>query len=240
MRIDVVMLISGVKGDDLTKRQATLQSYANSGTEIRLVTTKSAPASVDSLPEMELAAAGILERVKKSEEEDAEAVVIWGGHDPSLTAARSLVSIPILAPGMASMYLAAMLAESFCLLIQLPHVMRVADRQIRDLSLWGKCSGIYSVDLPVLELRKPEAFLKIYETVIRAVEEGAEAICFGCMALSDHAEKLQEKLGESHPGIIVINPAMAVIRLCEIIVNMGLSHSKKSYPYPPKDIVFPF
>ena len=240
MRIDVVMLISGVKGDALTKRQDSLQKYASKGTEVNLVTTKFSPPSVDSLPEMELAATGILERVLKSEKQGADAVVIWGGHDPSLNAARSLVSVPVLAPGMASIYLSSMLSERFGLMIQLHHVMSVAQRQVRDLGLMSRCVGVFPVGLPVLELRKPESFAKVYETAVTAVEKGCESICFGCMALSDHSEHLQEELDKTYPGILVINPARAVIKLSELIVEMGLSHSKMSYPYPPKEIIFPF
>ena len=240
MRIDVVMLISGVKGEALEKRRESLQRFASRGTEVRLVTTKFSPPSVDSLPEMELAATGILERVIKSEEQGADAVVIWGGHDPSLNASRSLVSIPVLAPGMASIYLASMLSERFGLMIQLPNVMRVAERQVRDLGLMERCVGIYPVGLPVLELRKPESFNKVYETAVKAVEDGCESICFGCMALSDHYDRLRKELDDTNPGIILINPAQAVIKLSELIVDMGLSHSKKSYPYPPKEILFPY
>jgi allantoin racemase len=240
MRIDVVMLISGVKGDDFKERHSSLQRYASDGTKINLVTTKFAPPSVDSLAEMELAAPGILERVLRSEREGADAVIIWGGHDPSLDSARSLVSIPVFAPGMASIYLAAMLSRRFSLIIQMPHVMEVAERQVKDLGLGNRCVGIYSVDLPVLELRKPDAFHKILETAIKSMEDGADSICFGCMALSDHAERLQVELDEVYPGVIVINPAEAVVKLSELVVSMGLSHSKRSYLYPPKEILFLF
>jgi allantoin racemase len=120
MRIDVIMLISGLSGEALKKREEGLASQASPGVDVRLVATRWAPRSVDSLPEMELAAPGILERVLRSQEEGADAVVIWGGHDPSLEAARSLVSIPVLGPGMASMHLASMLAEEFCLLVSSP------------------------------------------------------------------------------------------------------------------------
>ena len=84
MRIDVIMLISGLSSNALERRLKVLKSYASEGTEVRLVTARNAPPSVDSLPEMELAAPGILERVLKSQEEGVDAVVIWGGHDPSL------------------------------------------------------------------------------------------------------------------------------------------------------------
>ena len=124
------MLIHGLPSEALNRRENILQSYTSNGTQIKLVTTKQGPPSVDSHPEMELAAAGILESVVCSEKEGADAVIIWGGHDPSLDAARNLVSIPVMAPGMASMYLASMLVDKFALLIQLSHVFRLAEKQI--------------------------------------------------------------------------------------------------------------
>ncbi len=239
MRIDVIMLIHGLSPESLKNRETILKSYTSPETDLRLVTTKQGPASVDSLPEMELAAPGILERAKRSEEEGADAVIIWGGHDPSLDACRNLLSIPVMSPGMASMYLASMLADRFALIIQLPHVMRVAEKQVRDLGLDLRCSGIYAVDLPVLALREPGGLEKTLETAVAAVEDGADAICFGCMALNDHSERLQIELDKRYDGVLVVNPGRAVIRLTEQIVELGYTHSKRSYPYPPKTVIFP-
>jgi allantoin racemase len=239
MNIDVVMLISGLSPDELKRREEGLKTHASPETNIRLVTTNGAPPSVDSLPEMELAASGILQRVAKSEEEGADAVIIWGGHDPSVYAARNLVSIPVIGPGMASMHLACMLSETFALLVQSPHVVGIAKRQVRDLGLWDKCTGVYPVDLPVLELRKPSSFNMVYETVFEAVNDGADSVCFGCMALNDHYEKLQRELDKQAPGVLVIHPGKAVIKLTELVLNMNLSHSKLSYPIPPKEVKFP-
>ena len=238
MRIDMIMLIHGLNEGALKNRESILQSYASDGTEIKLVTTRQGPSSVDSLPEMEQAAPWILERAKTSEVDGADAVIIWGGHDPSLDSSRDLLRIPVMAPRMASMYMASMLVDKFALLIQLPNVKRVAHKQVRDLGLTERCSGIYSVDLPVLELRKPFGFEKVYNTSIEAVEEGANAICFGCMALNDHSEKLQDELDNVYEGVLVINPGKAVIRLTELLVELGYSHSKRSYQFPPKPVFF--
>lgn len=234
----MIMLIHGLNEGALKNRESILQSYASDGTEIKLVTTRQGPSSVDSLPEMEQAAPWILERAKTSEVDGADAVIIWGGHDPSLDSSRDLLRIPVMAPGMASMYMASMLVDKFALLIQLPNVKRVAHKQVRDLGLTERCSGIYSVDLPVLELRKPSGFEKVYNTSIEAVEEGANAICFGCMALNDHSEKLQDELDNVYEGVLVINPGKAVIRLTELLVELGYSHSKRSYQFPPKPVFF--
>ena len=239
MRIDVVYLISGVDKESLNRRREALRHFASPGTEVRMVQTSHAPPSVESLAEMELAARGILERVVQSEAEGADAVVIWGGHDPSLTAARELVSIPVIAPGMASMHIASALAERFSLLVQLSQVLGIAERQLRDIGLESRCASIRPVEVPVLELIREESYKAVKETAIACIEkDGADAICFGCMALTDHFGPLSKELKESHPGVIVIHPGQAALRFAELVVGMEISHSKKSYPLPRKKISF--
>lgn len=230
------MLIGGIPEDGIKRRRELLQSYGSPGTEVRLVMTKNAPPSVDSLAEMELAAPGILERVVQSEKEGADAVLIWGGHDPSLLSARSLVDIPVLGPGSASMHMAGFLADYFSLIVQLPEVEQLAWRQVRDYHLESKCVGVYPVDIPVLELGKPKSYNAVKETVVDSIEDGADAVCFGCMALNDHVDRLTEELKESHPGAILIHPGRTSIRLAEMLVNLNLSQSRFSYPSPPKPV----
>jgi len=239
MRIDIIMPISGLSKEELENRHKNLLSYASPGTEIRLIQTRNTPKSVESQAEMELAGAGILEQIVRSSKDGADALIIWGGHDPSLNAARELTSIPVLGPGMASMHLASMLAERFSLLVQLPNVVDLARRQVRELGLESKCVGVYPVGIQVLKLGRPESFSLIRDTAVKSIVDGADAICFGCMAMNDHAEKLAQNLSESHPGVIVIPPGRTVIRAAELIVDLNVSHSKRSYPYPTKEVVFP-
>ena len=236
LRIDVVMLIGGLSEANLRSRIEILKSYVSPGTDVNLVFTNNPPPSVDSLAEMELAAPGILERVVKSEREGADAILIWGGHDPSLLSARSLVDIPVLGPGSASMHVASFLADYFSLIVQLPEVEQLAWRQIRDYRLEEKCIGVYSVDIPVLELGKPESYDAVKETVIESIEDGADAVCFGCMALNNHVDRLIEELRETHPGATIIHPGRTSIRLAEMLVELGLSQSRFTYPSPPKPI----
>ncbi len=236
MRIDVVMLIGGLSQADLKRRIEILRSYASPGTEVNLVFTKNPPPSVDSLAEMEQAAPGILERVVRSESEGADAVLIWGGHDPSLLSSRSLVDIPVIGPGSASMHVASFLADYFSLIVQLPEVEQLAWRQIRDYRLEDKCVGVYSVDIPVLELGKLESYDAVKETVIESIEDGADAVCFGCMALNNHVDRLKEELAESHPGATIVHPGRASIKLAEMLVELGLTQSRFTYPSPPKPV----
>jgi Asp/Glu/hydantoin racemase len=88
LRIDVIVLISGLDKEVLEKRRRAIKAYASDGTEVKMVLTDGAPPSVESFAELEMAAPGILKKVIECEREGADAIVIWGGHDPSLTSAR--------------------------------------------------------------------------------------------------------------------------------------------------------
>lgn len=232
------MLIGGLPETDLRRRLELLKSYASPGTDVRLVMTRNPPPSVDSLAEMELAAPGILERVALSEREGADAVLIWGGHDPSMLSSRSLVDIPVIAPGSVSMHLACMLADSFSLIVQLPEVEQLAWRQIRDYGLESKCVGIYPVGIQVLELGKPKSYDTVKETVIESIEDGAHSVCFGCMALNNHVDKLTEELAQEYLGVVLVHPGRASVKMAETLVGLRMSHSRLSYPRPPKAVKF--
>ena len=239
MRIDVVTVITGMDQEALESRREAIGRFASPGTDIRLVVTGDGSASVESEAEMELAAPGILRAVVDSADDGADGVIIWGGHDPSLRAARELVDAPVVGPGMASMLLACSLVKRFCLLVQLPNVLTIAERQVAELGLTGRCASIRSVDTPVLDLAGAAAFPAMLNAATAAVEQdGADGICFGCMAMTPHSAALQAALGETHSGVVVIDPGMAAVRWTELLIGMGLTHSRRSYPSPPKAVMF--
>jgi allantoin racemase len=134
------------------------------------------------------------------------------------------------------MHVAAFLADYFSLIVQLPEVEQLAWRQIRDYKLETKCTGVYSVDIPVLELGKQENYEAVKETVIESIEDGADAVCFGCMALNIHVDRLILELHESHPGATIVHPGRISIRITEMLVDLGLSQSRFTYPSPPKPL----
>ena len=237
MRIDVVVVITGLDDQALRSRASMLDLFASAGTDIRQVVVSSGPQSVESEAELHLSVRGILEAVVRSQETGADGVVIWGGHDPAIQAARELADIPVIGPGMASMYLAASLASNFSLLVQLPNVVGIARRQVADLGLSQRCASIRSVDVPVLDLASDRSYPQILRHAIASVDDdGADAICFGCMAMTVHSERLAEDLNRHRPGTIVVNPGLAAIRWAEMTISMGLTHSRRSYPAPSKPV----
>ena len=64
----------------------------------------------------------------------------------------------------------------------------------------------------------------------RLVEEhGAEAIVLGCGATTGLAGRMSGEL-----GVPVLDPGLIAAKYAEMLVALGLSHSKRAYPYNPR------
>jgi allantoin racemase len=63
----------------------------------------------------------------------------------------------------------------------------------------------------------------------KAVEnDGAHVIILGCTGMTGMAQWLKEKI-----GLPVIDGLEAAIKLAEVLVDLRLSQSKRTYPKPP-------
>ena len=57
-------------------------------------------------------------------------------------------------------------------------------------------------------------------------EQGAEAIVLGCGATTGLAARRGREL-----GVPVLDPGLTAAKYAEMLVALGLSHSKRAYPY---------
>ena len=62
-------------------------------------------------------------------------------------------------------------------------------------------------------------------------EDRADAILLGCMTMSFSG--LDKKI-EKKTGIPVLNAGRTSLKFAESLLSMDLSHSKLTYPFPPK------
>ena len=80
------------------------------------------------------------------------------------------------------------------------------------------------------KLPERNAFARLVAVSRQTIEEDrADVLVLGCGTLSFRAAELQEIV-----GVPVINPLQVALRTAEMLVACGLSHSKRSYPLPPK------
>lgn len=215
-----------------TNRQAALQEFVSPGVTVEARRPEGGPASIESMWEEYLSVPGIMELAPKLEAEGFDAIVPGCFGDPGIDGVRELVNIPVLGPGATSMVVAANLGHRFGIVTVLESVVRPLENLALLTGVASKLASVRQLGIPVLELNsdRDATFERLVEVSHQSIEEDrADVLILGCGTLSFRAAELQERL-----GIPVINPLQVTLRMAELLVASGLSHSKRSHPLPPK------
>lgn len=219
---------------EMGRRLQFLQQAAVAGTAVKVWDVEGGPASIESMYEEYLSVPGALSRVQEAAAAGEDGVILGCFGDPGVDAARELVGIPVVGPGEAAMLFAAALGHRFSIITILDSVIHPLRRLARDVGVDAKLASVRSVNVPVLELARDRR--ATYERMREAGRlardvDGADTLVLGCMTmafLGEHRD-LAAAL-----GMPVVNPVHAALKLVEAQVAMGLSHSKRAYPVPPK------
>ncbi|WNS76230.1 aspartate/glutamate racemase family protein [Bacillus sp. DTU_2020_1000418_1_SI_GHA_SEK_038] len=209
------------------------KSVARSDTQIIAVSPQMGPASIESYYDEYLCIPGVLEEIKKGEEEGVDGFVIacWG--DPGLQAAREVTDKPVVGIAEASVYLASMLAARFSVVTVLPRIKTMLEDLVDSYGVSKRVLNIRTTPMCVLDFeRDPEAGMEMLrQEGKKAVEEDkAEAILLGCAGMAEFADNLEKEL-----GVPVIDGVVAAVKFAESIVDLGKKTSKlKTYKYPEK------
>jgi allantoin racemase len=218
-------------------REAVLQAFVSPGVTVEARPHGKGPRSIESMWEEYLSVPGLLESVVELEREGFDAVVPGCFGDPGIDAARELVSIPVLGPGASSMVVAANLGHRFSVVTVLENVVRPLENLALLTGVAPKLASVRQIGIPVLELNSdPERTFQRLLDVSREViaDDRADVLILGCGTLSFRAAEAQEAL-----GVPVLNPLQVTLRMAELVVSCGLSHSKLSHPVPPKLVAAP-
>jgi len=215
-----------------TDRQAALQAFVSPGVTVEARRPAGGPASIESMWEEYLLVPGQMELAVELEREGFDAIVPGCFGDPGIDGMRELVGIPVVGPGASAMLVAANLGHRFGIVTVLESVIRPLENLATLTGVAAKLASVRQIGVPVLELnRDPVAtFDRLVAVSQRAIEEDrADVLVLGCGTLSFRAAELQAIV-----GVPVVNPLQAALRTAELLVACGLSHSKRSYPTPPK------
>lgn len=206
MRIRLVIPITGLSEDAIEQRLEYLREIAEPGTEVDAVQVSVGPPAIESKVDSVQAGPDVLRLVKEAEADGCDAVIIWCGGDPALDAAREMVDIPVIGPGESMRAIASILGKRPC---------RITPA------------------IPVLEMRKDlDRTIEIIRSLVQSkLEKGeGDVFCLGCLALWGLGGRLREAI-----GVPILDGAEASLKMAEIAVRMGLSHSRVTYPkYPPR------
>jgi len=214
--------------------------FTRPGTQISAVTLDKGPSSIESGYDEALAVPDLLFKVRAAQEGGMDAVLIDCMGDPGLEPAREAVFIPVVGPAQTSMHLAAALAHRFSVITVLKQTIPLTQRQVQGYGLVEKVASVRAVDIPVLEMGKDKARLVgalVEEAAQAVVKDGAHIIIPGCTEMIGLASEVQEGLAQRGCEVPVIDPPAVAVKMAEALVDMGLGHSKRSYPTPPEKVV---
>ncbi len=115
------------------------------------------------------------------------------------------------------------------------------EKTLREEGLERRCASVRAIgvrpDTQELLVGKEEIVFEKLEAAGReAIEEdGADVLILGSTTMHQSHAFLQERM-----PVPVINPGVVAFKLCEMFLDLGLSHSKTAYPNPEKtnDYVF--
>lgn len=203
------------------------------GIDFHFRPVRAAPANYTSEHDSVLADISIVDACKNAQAEGYDAVCIDTMSDSGLAAARSLLDIPVIGPGRASMLTALMLGERFSILIMWDRWRHLYRKTLAELALGARCASIRSIGVTpdnqaLLAGKEDEVFPLLLEAARACIEEdGAEVILLGSTTMHQAHGYLAARL-----AVPVINPGPLTYKLAEAALALGLTHSRKAFPKP--------
>jgi len=219
---------------EMRRREALLNSWAFEGTTVSVVDVPSGPVSIESAYEEAMCVPATIELIMQCEREGYDAAIIGCFGDPGLEAARELATIPIIGPCESSQLLAAGLGHKFSVLTVFDSMAAGQELLAYKAGVAAKLASVRATGIPVLDLMKDPEFTKrrlIEVAELCVKQDRADAFLFGCMTMSflDLADEISAAVGAP-----AVNAGKAALKHAEMLVSMGLSHSKTAYPMPAK------
>ncbi len=199
---------------------------------------RAAPANYTSEHDAAIAELSIVDAGMRAQAEGYDAVCIDTMSDSGVAALRSMLDIPVIGPGRASMMTALMLGERFSILIMWDRWRHLYKKTINELGLHQRCASVRSIGFTpdnqsLLAGKEDAVFPMLLKTALRCIEEdGADAILLGSTTMHQAHAYLAERL-----AVPVINPGPLTYKLAQAAIALRLSHSRRAFPRPlvPKE-----
>ena len=209
-----------------------ISPYASEALKIDVVSPEKGPIGLESYYHNYLASVHVHKRIVEAEKEGYNGVVIACYGDPGIEAAKELVNIPVVGITEASYALARILCTKFLGVVSAETAVPRQIRYIKTLGIPDFQYAVRPIGLTVLgvmsdRMSAKELIAKNCEIALK--ETGAELIVMGCSGFSGLRADLEKEL-----AIPIIDPVVAGVHICEILIQMKISQSKVStYKTPP-------
>ena len=217
----------------LANRKSQLaEAGVRSDVEYDFHPVKAGPSSFQSPHDWLLLDVAIFEAGLDAERDGYDGVVIDTASDSGVDALRSVLDIPVLGPGKASLLFALTLGKSFGVLAQWEPGLARMRKSLADWGLAAHCAGVEHFDTEpdfagLIGDKRDEVFPKMEAAALRLVEGGADVVCLGSTTMHEAHGHLSERL-----PVPVVNPGPLSYKLMEMLLASGLTHSRSAYPRP--------
>jgi allantoin racemase len=222
----------GLSVEELKRRERVANSFLTQDkNKVVVEAVDEGPLSIESSIEEAMSIGGMLKKLVAVQGR-YDAMVIGCAGDPGLAPARELARIPVVGPIEASFHTAALLGEKFSMVTILDSIVPAIWRVLREYGLEHKCASVRVIDYPVLEMHKdPDGVAKalLRESQEAVLRDGAASIVMGCMSM---AFMLVDERLKGQLDAPIVNPAKVAIKTAEMLVALGLSQSRITYPKP--------
>jgi allantoin racemase len=200
--------------------------------ELDFKPVKAGPALYDSYHDYVLADFAMLDAGLEATEEGYEAICIDTMSDSGANALRSMLDVPVIAPGRASYLTALMLGHRFSVLTQWDGWIALYGKGVREYGLEQHLVSVRSINTPpdvenLLGGKEEVVFPKLRDAGLQCVQDGADVICLGSTTMHQAHAYLSENL-----PVPVINPGPLTYKLAETMLSLGLTQSRHAYPRP--------
>ena len=227
MKIKVIIPVSTNKWNESV--EADYKRLKGPQTSIDIVHLKRGPEAIQSEYDEANVTPFILEEVTLSVRRAYDAIIIYCFSDPALPAAREISTIPVLSIGESSQLFAMALADRIGILATVDQTIPKLRRKLAAKGISSRFPSIHALNIPVLDYDHAEKVMdRALDVASRMVhEDRIEALLLGCGSLFNIKERLEEDL-----SLPVVAPGEVALKHAEMLVELRLSHSKKSFMMP--------
>jgi allantoin racemase len=228
MRLACVVAIAGYTLTDLASKRDSLKAILRPDTQLDMFAAASGVPYIESSLEFYLSEAAVARKCVEVAQLGYDAIAGTAFLDNGLDGARELVDIPIVGPAKTSLYLAATLANKFAVIMARGDLAKHVWAFAKVIGVADRIVAMPTLSCGVTDFLRDEGRAVEMATDMgkRVMDEhGAEAVVLGCGTTSGLAPQLSEAL-----GIPVLDPGRTAVKFAELLVDLGLSHSKKAYP----------
>ena len=203
------------------------------GVSVEFTCASRGGSALDSHYEGAIADAYCLEAGARAEEEGCAAVCINSMSDSGVAALRSRLSIPVVGTAQSTYALAAQLGRRFSIISMWDNWRWLYDKVLHEQDMESRLASIRSIGVrpdtaELLAGKEDSVFPLLLDAARRAIDEdGADVIILGSTTMHQSHAFLAERL-----EVPVINPGLVGYKTCEMLLSLGLTHSKAAWPAP--------